>query len=234
MVMQKKSFYTQYACYASYTPPLFRLLVLFLLPVGLPIVSIGLTVLSGAVLAVPMLCVYLGIDLLVDHFVFGASLTRGAGGMELVRSSDRGMDYYRNVIAFDTARRALVPLFTAFFFRILLAALPYGVHASSEDTGWLSIEGYLFCVMVLFAVESLSLLLVRHATLLWLNILIIYAAVIVMLLLYFIVLDFPPIATHPPASLVIGLFLALFSGRLLFRQSIKKREESYYDDKKHS
>lgn len=204
--------------------------MLLFVPLVLTLGMGTLTIFSGEFWETPLLCAYLMLDLIFDHFVFGASLARGAGGMELLRSSERGLTYYENVLLGDLLRRSMVPLLMVLIYRALVFGWTDGMGTAFTGAG-LSIEAGLFRVLLCFAVESLGLLLARYASFIWINMLIAYAALIVLILGYLLVLDATPLKDLSPVYLCLGLFLALFTGRLLFRVSVRKRKESYHYEK---
>lgn len=176
-----------------------------------------------------MLGFYLSLDLIFDHFVFGGTLTKRSGGMSLLQSAENGLGYYKNVLLGDQARRGMVPL----LMMLCHSAIVYfcrGGRMKIFVGQSIRIEAGLFRVFLCFSIGNLALLLARRATYIWVNMLIAYGAAILFVICnYFLLI--PKIETSP-VLLCLGLFLSLFTGRLLYRQGMKKRKESYYYEKR--
>ncbi len=217
-----------FTSYRPYVPLSYKLLNLW----GIPCVSLVIlcaltwffpeTFRVGEMAFLGILCLF---DVLFDHYAFGGALTSAAGGMELLKSSPRGLAFYRSVILADT----LLRLLRVFAGLLLLRLLAVVKGISFTDFEEIPLVFEISSALIYLTVLSLTFLVLRRIVNTFL--LLLFAYIVVALLISAEIFLLPALYTIPVLAILLpGITAAGFSF-LLIRLCVRRRENSYCDTK---
>ena len=217
-----------FTSYRPYVPLSYKLLNLW----GIPCVSLVIlcaltwffpeTFRVGKMAFLGILCLF---DVLFDHYAFGGALTSAAGGMELLKSSPRGLAFYRSVILADT----LLRLLRVFAGLLLLRLLAVVKGISFTDFEEIPLVFEISSALIYLTVLSLTFLVLRRIVNTFL--LLLFAYIVVALLISAEIFLLPALYTIPVLAILLpGITAAGFSF-LLIRLCVRRRENSYCDTK---
>lgn len=93
-------------CYLSYTPRLYRWLVLVIFPIALLALGIMMSVNDMTILALlGLLCTEAAYEIFADSWMLGGTQAKDYTGLSLVQASRAGGMYMKNVVLIDCIRR---------------------------------------------------------------------------------------------------------------------------------
>ena len=93
-------------CYLSYTPRLYRWLVLVIFPIALLALGIMMSVNDMTILALlGLLCTEAAYEIFADSWMLGGIQAKDYTGLSLVQASKAGVKYMKNVVLIDCIRR---------------------------------------------------------------------------------------------------------------------------------
>lgn len=93
-------------CYLSYTPRLYRWLVLVIFPIALLALGIMMSVNDMTTLALlGLLCTEAAYEIFADSWMLGGIQAKDYTGLSMVQASGAGVKYMKNVVLIDCIRR---------------------------------------------------------------------------------------------------------------------------------
>ena len=93
-------------CYLSYTPKLYRWLVLVIFPIALLALDIIMSANNMAGLALlGLLCTEIVYEIFADNWLLGGVQSKDYTGLRMVQASQAGIKYMKNVVLIDCVRR---------------------------------------------------------------------------------------------------------------------------------
>ena len=93
-------------CYLSYTPKLYRWLVLVVFPIAL--LALGIIMLANNVTGLALLgllCTEVVYEVFADNWMLGGVQSKDYTGLRMVQASKAGIRYMKNVVLIDCVRR---------------------------------------------------------------------------------------------------------------------------------
>lgn len=218
--------------YLVFTSAWYRLAVFLLMPIAL--IGLGLWVErmlwggrgeTGVIVAAVLLPI---VEIVSDNWLFGGIQTKDSMRLEYLKTSGRGMDILRAALWMDLLRKFLAALGIMALCRLAgtWMAMAEGTDYGSDIMDWgLEAGVLLYFTLLSYFVSTLGTFLSRFGDMLWMNLLVGYGAVFVMLF---------GLALLNLADIIfiIDIICAVFGiliSAVTVRAATKRVERSYYD-----
>ena len=218
--------------YLVFTSAWYRLAVFLLMPIAL--IGLGLWVermlwggrgATGVIVAAVLLPM---VEIVSDNWLFGGIQTKDSMRLEYLKTSGRGMDILRAALWMDLLRKFLAALGIMALCRLAgtWMAMAEGTDYGFDIMDWgLEAGILLYFTLLSYFVSTLGTFLSRFGDMLWMNLLVGYGAVFVMLF---------GLALLNLADIIfiIDIICAVFGiliGAVTVRAATKRVERSYYD-----
>ncbi|MCI9230332.1 MAG: hypothetical protein HFH96_04340 [Lachnospiraceae bacterium] len=218
--------------YLVFTSAWYRLAVFLLMPIAL--IGLGLWVermlwggrgATGVIVAAVLLPM---VEIVSDNWLFGGIQTKDSMRLEYLKTSGRGMDILRAALWMDLLRKFLAALGIMALCRLAgtWMAMAEGTDYGFDIMDWgLEAGILLYFTLLSYFVSTLGTFLSRFGDMLWMNLLVGYGAVFVMLF---------GLALLNLADIIfiIDIICAVFGiliSAVTVRAATKRVERSYYD-----
>ena len=158
-------------------------------------------------------------EIVSDNWLFGGICSKEAASMDYLKSSKKGMQVLTAGLTLDLVRR--------FFYSALWMSISFFYARSQNPNAFLFDNVQTVCflatsILLTYSLSVAGIMISRFFSNYWINTLISYAAIILLVLIMFFAQGNPYI---PFLTLVFSILVSVLSVRLV----IKKMKESYYD-----
>ena len=207
--------------YLLFTPLLYRILMLLIMPVAVLIFAIFFCVdaILATILSAMILCC---VEIIADYWVFGGICTKEFPGLEFLKSSVRGRKIFRSAVTGDCVRKLIWSL-------VLVAgpAVMMVLFGDSEDAGIgsaMQIVASLASGLLAYSTIQLFQFIARHLINFALSMLMAYVSATAGTLL-----AVAAVVWSPVGMLLIGVVFSILLTAFTIWDLNRRMEGSYYD-----